>query len=106
MHSKGFVILTLSFQHDGKRWLGRCLELTTSTYGRSLLQTHRELVELVDLHVDALEQAGELGRFFGEHGIKFYTDNVMPEHLPSPSPSVVESGLYLHYHRIPLPAGT
>lgn len=78
MPAEGFVILTLAFRQDGRRWTGECLELGTATYGRTLKQARDELNELVTLHLDALEDVGECERFFREHGIRFYSDSVTP----------------------------
>ena len=38
MLADGFVILTMPFRQDGRRWTGECLELRTATYGRTLKQ--------------------------------------------------------------------
>lgn len=72
MTSKGFVILTLQFRQDGKRWLARCEELGTSTYGRTLKQAQAELAELVTLHLTSLEATGQREHFFKTHNIRFY----------------------------------
>lgn len=66
---KGFVVLRLAFRQEEKRWLGECLELGTATYARSLKQARKELVELVTLHLNALEDAGERENFFRENKI-------------------------------------
>lgn len=97
---KGFVVLTLAFHQEDKRWLGRCLELGTSTYGRTLKQVHAELVELVELHLNALEDAGERERFFEEHGITFYTADQAPGHVRPSIP--VDTEYYVHPHRFPM----
>lgn len=68
-----FVILTFEFHKEGHLWVGRCRELGTVTDGRSLEKVEAELVELVLLHVSALEEVGERERFFREHRIKLYT---------------------------------
>lgn len=69
---EGYVILTLSFHQEGRRWLGECVELGTATHGANLAQTMRELKELVLLHINELEDVGERPRFFAEHGITLY----------------------------------
>lgn len=79
MPAEGFVILTMAFRQDGRRWTGECLELGTATYARTLNQVSDELHELVTLHLNALDDIGECDRFFQEHGIRFYTDAVMAE---------------------------
>jgi hypothetical protein len=69
---EGYVILTLAFHQEGRRWLGECVELGTATHGANLQQTLHELKELVLLHLNELEDVGERPRFFAEHGIKLY----------------------------------
>lgn len=76
--SMGFVILTLAFRKEGRVWVGTCLELGTSTYARSFERVRDELVEMVDLHLNALEDLGERERFFQEQGIRFYTGQERP----------------------------
>lgn len=76
MLGSGFVVLTLAFRQDGRRWTGECLELGTATHARTLKQTHDELAELVTLHLNALEDVGECERFFREHGIQLYTHDM------------------------------
>src|SRR5437867_3571974 len=70
--SVGYVILTLEFRKDGRRWLGRCRELTTSTFAATLDAARQELQELVLLHLNELEVVEERPRFFKEHGIALY----------------------------------
>jgi len=96
----GYVVLTLAFHQEEHRWLGRCLELSTSTYGRSLKQVHAELVELVELHLSALEDAGERERFFREHGIEFYPVDAKPTEIQPRVP--VDDEYYLHPHTFPI----
>ena len=104
MPRQNFVILTMVFHQEGKAWLGRCQELSTSTYGRTLKQVHDELLELVDLHLNALEGVGERERFFSEHGIKFFTDDI-PQIAITPLPvEVIDQEEYFHYHRVPVGA--
>jgi len=62
-----FIVLTQKFHKEGKRWLGRCEELGTSVFGRSLLETEKILDEAVELHLNTLEDIGELEHFFDEH---------------------------------------
>ena len=69
----GYIIVTFSFHKEGNRWVGRCNELTTSAFGRSLPEAEERLKELVELHLNGLEDAGERERFFRENGIRVYT---------------------------------
>jgi hypothetical protein len=100
MLGNGFVILTLAFRQDGRRWTGECLELGTATHARTLPQVHAELAELVTLHLNALEDAGECERFFKEQGIRFYTDDV-PETEVAPRLPLDEDAFF-QPHRVPL----
>ena len=103
MAAKGFVILTLVFRKEGNRWTGECLELGTATYGRSLEKTHSELAELVELHLNALEQAGERQHFFKAHNIRFYADHLPPAKVNSTVP--VDESSYVHFHSVSVPVG-
>jgi hypothetical protein len=99
--TQGFVILTLRFWQEDRRWVGECAELGTSTYGRTLRQAHDELKELVLLHLNSLEQVGEREHFFRKHNIKFYTDTT-PTEVPYMVP--VDAEFYTHVHRFPVSA--
>ena len=73
-----YAILTFQFHKEGQLWVGTCQELGTATDGRSLQRVEAELAELVNLHLDALEDAGERERFFAEYGISLY-ERELPE---------------------------
>lgn len=70
----GYIVVTLAFHREGSVWVGVCKELSSSTYGRTLEQANSELLELVILHLNALETEGEREHFFEKHGIKVYPD--------------------------------
>jgi predicted RNase H-like HicB family nuclease len=70
--TRGYVVLTLKFHKQGRRWTAYCEELGTATFGRSLPEADQRLKEAVLLHINALEDVGERERFFKEHDIKFY----------------------------------
>lgn len=97
---QGFVILTLVFRQEGRRWLGECVELGTATYSNTLKRTHAELVEMVELHLNTLEQTGERQRFFDENGIKFYADHQQPKKVTQDLP--VDESIYVHPHPFPI----
>lgn len=67
-----YVIFTYEFHLEGKKWVGVCEELGTSTFGRSLKEAEERLNEAVDLHLHTLGDVGELKNFFKEHNIKFH----------------------------------
>ena len=72
MASGGYVVLTLRFGREGKKWVGTCLELGTSTYARTLGQTEKSLDKLIIEHMNLLEEAGEREQFFQEWGIQVH----------------------------------
>lgn len=68
----GYVVLTLKFHKEGRRWAAYCEELGTATFGRSLPEAEKKLKEAVLLHLDTLEEVGERNRFFQEYNIEFH----------------------------------
>lgn len=97
MPAKGFVILTLAFRKEGRYWEGKCLELGTATFARTLAQAKKELSELVELHLNELEAVGERDRFFKEHNITLYTDQV-PDKVSPEIP--YDESTYVQPHRV------
>jgi predicted RNase H-like HicB family nuclease len=98
---RGFVILTLEFRREGGYWLGRCRELGTSTFARTLSQVRRELVELVELHLNGLDEAGERERFFHEHHIRLYMDE-LPAEVETCVPIAVDDASFIQMQPVPL----
>jgi len=76
-----YVILTLKFERQGNQWVGTCVELSTSTFARTLRQTQKELRELVIAHLNVLEQEGERERFFKEWGIEAHAAKPAPPEI-------------------------
>lgn len=74
MKTRGYVILTLKFHKQGKRWTACCEELGTATFGRSLPEADQRLKEAVMLHLNTLEDVGERERFFKEHNIQVHLE--------------------------------
>lgn len=70
----GSLVVTLVFRQEGELWTGECVELGTATFGRSFEQTRSELVELIELHLNTLEDVGERERFLEEHSIELLRD--------------------------------
>lgn len=103
MPAQGFVILTLAFRQDGRRWTGECLELGTATYARTLKQAQDELAELVTLHLNSLEDVGECERFFKEQGIRFYRDDVASSEADAPRLPIGDEALF-QARRVPINA--
>lgn len=73
MKRSGYVVLTFKFHEEGKRWVGLCEDLGTSTFGNTLDEVKEALADLVGLHLNELEAVNERPRFFREHKIRFYS---------------------------------
>lgn len=71
MKKTAYIALTLIFnkEEDG-RWSAICEELGTATYANSPEQAEEEIVEMVELHLNALESVGEREHFFEKNKIK------------------------------------
>ncbi len=69
---KGYIVLTYKYGQEGSRWTACCEELGTATFGRSLPEAEKRLEEAVDLHLDTLNDVGELESFFKKQGITLY----------------------------------
>ncbi len=74
MRKNDYIILIIIFnkEKDG-RWTAECEQLGTATYADTLEQVEKEIVEMVELHLNALESVGERKRFFKENKIKMFT---------------------------------
>ena len=72
MSATGYVVLTYEFRRVDRRWTAYCEELGTATFGRSLPEAKKRLQEAVLLHLNTLEDVGELERFFKEHNIQYH----------------------------------
>lgn len=68
----GYVILTYDYRREGRKWVGTCLELGTSTYANTLKAVRVALPSLVTDHLNLLESSGERIRFFDEWNIRLY----------------------------------
>ncbi len=68
-----FVVLTCTFQREGKWITATCQELGTSTFAGSLEEAEERLREAIVLHLNTLEDVGERARFFKEHKIRLYS---------------------------------
>ena len=71
MAKTGYIEATVQFQKEGEKWVARCLQLGTSTYGDSLEEVEEAIRELMNMQLNALEKLGERRRFFREHRIRF-----------------------------------
>ena len=79
MSATAYVAMTFEFQREGDQWLGQCLELGTATFGDSVDEVADELADLVQLHLNSLEEVGERERFFAMHAIPVFLDHAPQE---------------------------
>ncbi len=70
MHNTDYIPLTVILQkeNDG-RWTAVCQELGTATYGYSIEDAQNKIEEAISLHLEGLQEVGELERFFHENRI-------------------------------------
>lgn len=105
MGRKGYIVLTNTFRKEGRRWLGRCEELGTSVFGRSLPEAEKVLDEAIGLHLNTLEDIGELERFINEHKIQFH--RLEPKHdINICVPLQKDVFVHPHIQRVPAPSLT
>ncbi|MCK9527017.1 MAG: hypothetical protein WC075_02910 [Dehalococcoidales bacterium] len=102
MDTTGYISLTLEFQKDGRRWVGVCQELGTSTYSRSLSEAEKQLRGAVCMHLNTLEELGERDRFFKENKIKIHA--IKPKRDTINIPSEIGENTYFrpYIQEIPL----
>ena len=81
------VSLHFEFAREGNKWVGTCLELSTSTYARTRRKVEEALYELVLEHLNLLEESGERNRFFDEWGIRLIIPPAVPAVEPWPQAS-------------------
>ncbi len=67
---KAYVILTLKFHKEGRKWVALCEELGTSTFAPTLAEAQKRIQDAISCHLNALEEVGERARFFAENNIK------------------------------------
>ena len=93
MGKQSYIIVTVEFLQEDGQWVGRCLDLGTSTCADTLDEAHKAMREALELHLNALEETGERARFFREHGIRTYSSP--PErkeaHVPFAEGTLFES---------------
>ncbi|HED08513.1 MAG TPA: type II toxin-antitoxin system HicB family antitoxin [Ignavibacteria bacterium] len=65
-----YIIITISFKEEGKKWTAHCEELGTAAYGKSLEDAKIKIQEAIDLHLCTLEEVGTLMEFLNENKIK------------------------------------
>ncbi len=96
-----YVIVTGVFRKEGRRWLAECPELGTATFGRSLTDADARLREAIALHLNTLEDVGQLDRFFKENGIETHTEPPTERTIALEAP--IEPDTFVRPMQTPLP---
>ena len=98
-----YVDLTLKYEKEEDKWVGVCLQLTTSTFGDSLTELQEDLIALVEAHMDVIHEDGELTGFFEEHGIVVQESRPESVRIDVELPDEGGSALY-QFLSLPVPA--
>ena len=103
------VVLKVGFKQEGDQWVAECLELGTATFGDTLGEVQAEIKELIELHLNTLEQTGRRDAFFKEHKIKLYlTDADVPQNVSTQAPvlsfSAPTTVVFSTTYKVPVPA--
>ena len=69
---EGYILLTVRFAREGDQWTAECQELGTAACGDTLEEAEGAIKDLIELHLNSLEELGERAAFFEKHGIKFH----------------------------------
>ena len=101
MKVAGYIIVTVIYRKEGRRWTAQCVELGTATFGRSLNEAKRRIDEAISLHLNTLEDVNERERFFKEHNIIFYFTKPKPKSIPISIPLSEEVFAQTHLQTVP-----
>ena len=71
------VDLHVKLYPEGDRWNAECLELGTAQFGSTEDEAFELVVGAISLHLETLDEVGELERFCEDNGIEIYEP---PEH--------------------------
>lgn len=101
MKNAGYILLTVKFQKEGKKWTVECIELGTATFGRSLKEAKKKIGEAILLHLNTLEDVNERERFFREHSIICYSSPPRLKSIPISVP--LDENVYVQSHLQSIP---
>ena len=97
----GVIGLTVMVEKDGDQFAAHCVELGTVSCGDTLLEAAYNIFDAVQVHLNALEAAGEVERVFQERGIKVLPASELegpPEQgieMRLPLPSMLSAGFMM-----------
>ena len=69
---EGYIDITIKLAKDGGQWAAECVELGTAACGGTFEEAVEAIKDLIQLHLNTLEDVGMRRRFFREHGITFH----------------------------------
>ena len=72
----GYIVLTGVAEAEDGQFASYCRELGTASCGDTISEALDNLGEAIELHIDGLEEVGELERTLRERDIRIY------QHLP------------------------
>ena len=93
------VVLTCVVEKEGTQFVSYCEELGTSSCGDTIEEAFENIEEAIEVHLDALDEVGELGRVFRERAIE-----VQQLPLSEPIPRVIPMGKLVKAIRRQIPA--
>ena len=100
---QGYVVLTGIVEPEGDQYVSFCRELGTASCGDSSDEALRNLGDAIDVHLNALEETGELERVFRERNIRI---DVQPPGFDELSIRVPPGKVFTTYPRqVPLTGG-
>ena len=70
-HLNGHVVLTGLVEREGDQFVSYCRELGSSSCGDTIDEALHNLGDAIEVHLNALEETGELERVFRERSIRF-----------------------------------
>lgn len=69
----GYIELTYRIvQEESDLFTAECMELGTAAFGDTFIEAYTAIGAMVELHLNALEDAGECRAFLREHGIPLH----------------------------------
>ncbi len=68
----GYVVLTGTVEPEGNQFVSCCRELGTSSCGDTVHEALESLGDAIQVHLDALEETGELHSFLREKNVNIY----------------------------------
>lgn len=69
-----YIHVTVVFSMDDHRVTVECRELGTGSFASTLEEAEEAIIEAIALHLNTLDDEGELEAFFAEHGINIYVE--------------------------------